>query len=230
MNRALRAAAIGALLLSPVVLGSCSAGQINQTAAQNRDKYGAVAQAGDITLRNASLAYPRTSSFAPGDDAVLDLAIVNSGASADTLVSISGEGFSGIRVTGTGANGEAPLGTASPTGTAAATTTPAATTTAAPTTAATTTAAAPTTAALPTEAASNAANIPIPAHSALFLGNNAPHVTLVGLKHAVTAAQSLRITFTFEKAGSVDLNVIVGIPPSPRARTSSFDFNKPENG
>ena len=51
MNRALRAATMGVLLLSPVALSACSAGQVTQTATQERDKTGAQAQVGDITVR-----------------------------------------------------------------------------------------------------------------------------------------------------------------------------------
>ena len=40
MNRALRAAAMGMLLCSTVALSACSAGQVNQTASQLRDKTG----------------------------------------------------------------------------------------------------------------------------------------------------------------------------------------------
>src|SRR3712207_9405987 len=40
VNRALRAATMGVLLLSPVALTACSAGQVPQTATQNRDKVG----------------------------------------------------------------------------------------------------------------------------------------------------------------------------------------------
>ena len=58
MNRALRAATMGVLLLSPVALSACSAGQVTQTATQERDKTGAQAQVGDITLRQVQLAYP----------------------------------------------------------------------------------------------------------------------------------------------------------------------------
>jgi copper(I)-binding protein len=234
VNRALRAVTIGALLLSPVVLSSCSAGQVNQTSSQSRDKSGGVAQSGNITLREAELAYPATGTYAKGSDAVLTMAIVNSGNSADTLVSISGNDFTGIRVTGTGANAAAPSGTASPTGTAAATTTAAgttaATTTAAGSRATTTAATATTTAALPTEAISTAAAIAVPANSAIFLGKNAPHVTLVGLTHAITPAQSLRVTFTFQKAGAIPVDVIVAQPTSPEPRTSTFNFEEPTQG
>ena len=55
MNRALRAATMGVLLLSPVVLSACSAGQVTQTATQQRDKTGAQAQVGDLSQRHAQL-------------------------------------------------------------------------------------------------------------------------------------------------------------------------------
>ena len=85
MNRALRAATMGVLLLSPVVLSACSAGQVTQTATQERDKTGAQAQVGDITLAPGAAEPPRRQLRA-GDDAELQLAIVNGGTEDDTLV------------------------------------------------------------------------------------------------------------------------------------------------
>ncbi|RBY83448.1 copper chaperone PCu(A)C [Blastococcus sp. TF02A-30] len=93
MNRALRAATMGVLLLSPVALSACSAGQVTQTATQERDKTGSMAQVGDITLRQVQLAYPRGGAYEAGDDAELQMAIVNTGQETDTLVSVEGEGF-----------------------------------------------------------------------------------------------------------------------------------------
>ena len=85
MNRALRAATMGALLLSPVALSACSAGQVPQTATQNRDKVGPEAAVGDLVMRQITLAYPQDGLYAPGDDAELRMAIVNSDTEADTL-------------------------------------------------------------------------------------------------------------------------------------------------
>ena len=93
MNRALRAATTGVLLLSPLALSACSAGQVTQTATQERDKVGSMAQVGDITLRAATLEYPQGGAYEAGDDAELSLAIVNASTEADTLVGISGDGF-----------------------------------------------------------------------------------------------------------------------------------------
>jgi copper(I)-binding protein len=98
VNRALRAATMGVLVLSPLALSACSAGQVTQTATQERDKTGAQAQIGDITLREARLAYPRSGSYDAGDDAELIVAIVNSGEEPDTLTGVEGDGFGGAEI------------------------------------------------------------------------------------------------------------------------------------
>jgi copper(I)-binding protein len=96
VNRALRAATMGVLLLSPVVLSACSAGQVTQTATQERDKVGAMAQVGDLTIRAVRLEAPRGGAYDRGDDAELQMAIVNTGEEPDALVGISGEGFEDV--------------------------------------------------------------------------------------------------------------------------------------
>ena len=106
MNRALRAATMGVLLLSPAALAACSAGQVTQTATQERDKVGAMAQVGDLTIRAVQLASPGENGYERGDDADLQLAVVNSGSEDDTLVDVSGEGFGDVEFdTGSTASG-----------------------------------------------------------------------------------------------------------------------------
>lgn len=115
MNRALRAAIVGVALFSPIALSACSAGQVTQTATQERDKVGAMAQVGDITLRQVQLAYPRGGSYDAGDDAELTMAIVNTGEETDTLLSIEGEGFRDAEISGSSPEitaAGAPAGTA----------------------------------------------------------------------------------------------------------------------
>ena len=101
MNRALRAATMGVLLLSPVALSACSAGQVTQTATQERDKTGAQAQVGDISIRQGQLAAPSSGGYERGDDAELQVAFVNGGSEADTLVSVDGEGFASAEIANT---------------------------------------------------------------------------------------------------------------------------------
>jgi copper(I)-binding protein len=98
VNRALRAATTVVLLVSPVALSACSAGQVTQTATQQRDKVGAMGQVGDITLRAIQLESPRGGSYDRGEDADLRLAIVNGGGEPDTLVGISGDGFADAEI------------------------------------------------------------------------------------------------------------------------------------
>lgn len=100
MNRALRAATMGVLLLSPVALSACGAGQVNQTAGQERDQVGAMAEVGEIKLRAVEFAYPRGGAYDSGDDAELTMAIVNAGPEDDTLVDVSGEGFGDAEIDG----------------------------------------------------------------------------------------------------------------------------------
>ena len=103
MNRALRAATMGVLLLSPVALSACSAGQVTQTASQERDKTGAQAQIGDISVREAKLASSGVGGYESGDDAELQVALVNGGSSADTLVGVDGDGFASAEIANTAA-------------------------------------------------------------------------------------------------------------------------------
>ena len=100
MNRALRAATMGVLLLSPAALSACSAGQVTQTATQERDKVGASARLDGITLRAVTLEHPGGGTYDAGDDAELRMAIVNTGSESDTLVSVEGEGFAEAEITG----------------------------------------------------------------------------------------------------------------------------------
>jgi copper(I)-binding protein len=91
---------MGVLLLSPLALGACGSGQVTQTATQDRDKSGPQAEVGDITLRSVVLEYPSSGRYEAGSDAELSAAIVNAGDEADSLVSIQGDAFQGVRAIG----------------------------------------------------------------------------------------------------------------------------------
>jgi copper(I)-binding protein len=98
VNRALRAAALGVLLLSPVALSACSAGQVAQTAQQNRDRTGAQMSVGDLALRAVELPYPTGGIYESGGDARLLAAVVSTSDTDDTLVSITGDAFDSVEV------------------------------------------------------------------------------------------------------------------------------------
>jgi copper(I)-binding protein len=249
VNRALRAATMGVLLLSPVVLSACSAGQVTQTATQERDKTGAQAQVGDITLRQGQLLAPSGGSYESGDDAELQLAIINSGTEDDTLLSVDGKGFSSAEISSSGssATGSSSSSSASSTSSAAPTSGSAAATTSgssaptsgAPTSSAPTsgapTSGAPTSSAPTTSAATTTSSGPqeieIPAGQSVYLGEDGQYtVTLTDLSEDLTPGQYLEVTLTFEKAGEVTIPVTVANPTSSVPRSSSFDFHEQEGG
>jgi copper(I)-binding protein len=251
VNRALRAATMGVLLFSPVALTACSAGQVTQTATQNRDKVGPEAAVGDITLREIQLAYPQDGLYTAGEDAELSMAIVNSGTEADTLVGIEGTAFDGVVVSGQATT--SPAVPSSPSA-APATTTPATPTTpgaapstpttpgAAPSTPTTPGAApstpsapgaAPATSTAPTSSvpaapsASTEVQIPIPAGSAVFLGGaDGPTVELSDLSEELTAGERIEVTLTFQRAGEVTVPAVVATPGRALPRGKGFDFHQ----
>ncbi len=240
MNRALRAATMGALLLSPIALSACSAGQVPQTATQNRDKVGPEAAVGDITLRQITLAHPQDGLYEEGENAELQMAIVNTSTEADTLVGIEGEVFDGVLVSGQATASPAVPG--SPSAEPVATTAPAAPTTpgTTPGTTPQTTApeATPSPGALPTPTvpaapstptASSEVEIPVPAGSTVFLGGaSGATVELADLSEELTAGQSIEVTLTFEQAGEVTVQALVATPERVVPREEPFDFHHEE--
>jgi copper(I)-binding protein len=108
VNRALRAAAVSGLLLAPIALSACSAGQVAQTATQNRDKTGAQVNVGDLALRAVELPYPTGGVYQAGSDARLLAGIASTSDSDDTLVSIEGPDFESVQVVDPAAPASAP--------------------------------------------------------------------------------------------------------------------------
>ncbi|WP_157937098.1 copper chaperone PCu(A)C [Geodermatophilus chilensis] len=230
MNRALRAATMGVLLLSPVALTACSAGQVPQTATQNRDKVGPEAAVGDITLRQITLAYPQDGLYEEGGSAELQMAIVNGDTEADTLVGIEGEAFDGVVVSGQATASAVPSSpSAAPVTTSPATpTTPGTLPTPTP-------GSTPTPGTLPTPSvpaapsASTQVQLPIPAGSTVFLGGaSGATVELAGLSEELTVGENIEVTLTFERAGEVTVPVVVATPERVLPRGEPFDFHQEE--
>ncbi|MGX5656553.1 copper chaperone PCu(A)C [Geodermatophilus nigrescens] len=223
MNRAKRAAVLGALVVTPVALGACSAGQVSQTGTQDRDKVGPQAQVEDILLRQIQLGYPQGGAYEEGDDATLVMTIVNASNEADTLTGIEGEGFSGLRVAATGPtpSPSSPAGdqpTATPT----------------PGTTGATPGAVPSVPAAPTGAAPTASSrvaLEIPADTSLYIGRGGDStITLLDLEEPLTTGQYLTLTLTFEQAGEVQVQALVAEPDEVVERGEPFDFHEGEGG
>ncbi len=204
MNRALRAATAGVLLMSPLALSACSAGQVTQTNSQERDKVGAMAQVGDITVRAVELESPREGGYEAGDDAELLLAVVNGGQEGDTLVDVDGEGFGDAEIRSAGS---ATTGASS----GSSTTTGGTTTTGA------------------TGArGSGSDEIAIPADTSVFVDGDDTSITLSDLAESLNVGQYIELTLTFENAGEVTVRATVGTPAEEVERGESFDFHHEE--
>jgi copper(I)-binding protein len=225
VNRALRAATMGVLLLSPIALSACSAGQVTQTATQERDKTGAQAQVGDISIREGELASPESGSYEQGDDAELQMAIVNDGNQADALTDVSGDGFDSFAIE--------PANSSASASSTSASSTSASPTSAAPTSASPTSESAGATGAgtSSTSASSSASpgpqRIEIPGGQSVYIGGDRGQytVTLIGLTRKLTPGQYLKVTLTFEKAGKVTLPLTVANPSERPSPSETFDFH-----
>jgi len=57
--------------------------------------------------------------------------------------------------------------------------------------------------------------LPIPARGQLLLAADGPHILLSGLKKPLRAYDDFELTFAFEKAGAVKVDVIVEESPAP---------------
>jgi hypothetical protein len=79
-------AAIALPLVLAMTLGACSAGQVTQTATQDRDKTGGYSAMGDIATRAVQLSYPPDGVYRPGAQTRVCMAILNSGRVDDRLV------------------------------------------------------------------------------------------------------------------------------------------------
>ncbi|MGY1717988.1 MULTISPECIES: hypothetical protein [unclassified Blastococcus] len=201
MNRALRAATMGVLLFSPLALSACSAGQVTQTATQERDKVGAMAQVGDIVLRQVAVTHPEGGRYEAGDDATLRLAIVNTGVEDETLTGVTGEGFGEATISA----GEAAATSTVPPNTGGGVTG----STDAPT--------------------GDDGELEIPAGTTVFLGEDeGPAITLTDLDEELTTGGLVELTFTFENAGEIPLTVPVATPDEVLERGESFDFHHSE--
>lgn len=201
MNRALRAATLGVALLIPVTLTACSAGQVTQTATQERDKTGSMAQVGDITVRQVQLVNPRGGAYDAGDDAEVRMAIVNTGEETDTLTSVEGEGFGSAEITGvatSATSGGTPVGSVD--------------------------VASPDEIELPPDT-----TIFIGEYEGDENPDDL-RITLTDLDESLTVGQSVTLVLTFETAGEVTVRATAATPEREIRREEGFDFQPEEGG
>lgn len=202
-----------------LVVAGCSAGQYTQTDQQVAAVNGAFGQTKDgaIALREAELAFPAEKYYTAGSDAPLKVTIVNQGTKADKLVKVSAAGAGEVKISGSTdlPAGFTLTGKVLERGSAPKSSAPGSTT-GAPSS--TTAGAGATTTPGGGVSASTPNNTPVRPTTS---GGNAKSVSTVEL--VVTAlgkdlrpGQTIPVTFTFQNAGQVTLQVPIANDSEPR--------------
>jgi copper(I)-binding protein len=208
-RRRLVPAALGFGLV--LAIAGCGSGQITQTDTQMAAINGASGQAGQVGVRNAQLAFPSGAAgyYPKGSDAPLVTTIVNDGSSVDRLVSVSSPSAASVAVQGsttlpagfavTAGEGEKASGQG----------------TAAPPSGPTSSSAGPS--APSAGAGQTTSGPPSGTTSAAPLPVGKIGLTLTGLNRDVRPGETIKVTFVFQNAGQVTLDVPIG-PPAETAR------------
>jgi hypothetical protein len=254
VNRALRAATMGALLAASVTLSACGAGQVNQTSMQNRDKVGPSVEQGEVELRQVQLAYPgereqddpTTRPESPGEGGVTvytdadgapltdESTFYEAGDDAELIVTIVNDGAEDVRLTDISAegfdgviNGEPPAEGA---------TAGSGTTTSGTTTSGTTTG---------TGTASRTISIVVRAQSSLTIGlrqyepatgdvvisSDTQRVFLADMSREIaplTPGLTVPVTFTFQGLQPLTVDALVAGPYVETTRGDAYDFKQGE--
>ncbi len=203
MRRAVRSAAVVLLLLSPMALSGCSAGQVTQTATQARDKTGGAGQVEDISVHAVQLVHPPGGVYEVGDQVEVTMAIVNSGRVDDRLIDVTGPEFNAATLS------ESPTAADTLPETSYSEPDPAASMALS---------------GQPPAVETTAVDVLVPARGAVFVGSSAPTVVLTGLTRRIDAAQSMELTLTFARAGQTTVPAVMGPPPDVLPRTPAVDF------
>lgn len=183
---------IAALGLSAALgMSGCAAAQVAQTAEEPPAVNGAIGKLGKIALRDASLVYPAQTNgiYAKGSDVELAMTVINRKSADDKLVKVSSKDASDAAYEGSRVvpgNGTLVVGMPAQAGAGGAQ---------------------PTESAAATSAVDSAQDEQSIGHARVVLRD-----TTVPIR----SGQDLKITFTFEKAGSVTMSVPVATPTHPR--------------
>jgi copper(I)-binding protein len=210
-----RAFGAGVLVLgAALVLAGCGAGQITQTSTQQPAVNGSYAQVKSLLLRNAAVQYPASGPGYPaGADAPLTLTIVNTALQDDSLVSVTSEGAQSAVIGGSKQIVGGHSLVIGPDNLVESTTE------VVPSSAAPTSSSAPASTSSPSSTSSSQA----PSSSApTSTSTEAPAVTvgkgtivLHGLKQPLWPGQTIKVVFTFQNSGSIEIALPVFAPTKP---------------
>ncbi|MCE6999508.1 hypothetical protein LZG04_32555 [Saccharothrix sp. S26] len=216
----------------------CSAGQVTQTDTQVAAVNGASGQVGDVAVRDAQFLFPVAhGSYEQGDDAPIVVVIANNGAEADKLLGVTSDASGPAEISGdtklepasvilSGADqddaGSHPTSTtAKPSGSSSSEAHATTTTTAPSESGSVTTTTTPSGSATSTSGSGTSISAP-PTTGTKLPSSVDPtepgsvKIVLKGLKKPLRPGETIRVTFLFEKAGEVTLQLPIGASPEPR--------------
>lgn len=205
----LGAVAVGA---AAVLLTACGAGQTGTIGGQVAAVNGAQGSVGQVAVRDVTIQYPTGGQdhYSVGEDAPLLFTLVNSGITADQLVSISTPAAGDVSLSGSTAipGGTALVSAAVQAGSSSSSTV-------VPTTSGSSTSTPSTSAGSPS---ATPTSVPNPSGGAGEPGTTVGVVAaqLTGLTQDVRPGLTIPVTFTFAKAGPVTVPVPVGAPNRAR--------------
>jgi periplasmic copper chaperone A len=198
-SRARRVGAAGLTAAALVALTSCAAGQVAGSANQTSAIDGVAANVGSINLRAVAVVAPRDKSYPKGADAPLQLVLINSGMQSDTLTSVTSDIAAGAAFYPTGTDALSVLGTSS---------------------SATAGAPSPSSSAITLPVVPTLAGIEVVPGQRLSIGlaDTDKAIVLHGLTRQLFPAESFKVTFAFQNAGSETFSVAVHLAPAPSDR------------
>jgi copper(I)-binding protein len=214
----------------------CSAGQVTQTDTQVAVVNGAEGRAGNITVRDAQLLFPAAHGYyEEGDDAPVMVVIANNGTSPDKLLAVTSDAASEGEITGdsvleassaiigeadehdAGSHATTTTGKPSVSGSPSATTTPSVPGSVSGSAAPTTTGSAS------PSSEHHGTSISQPPTSSTKLPSSVDpsepgvvKIVLKGLKEKLRPGETIRVTFLFQNAGEITLDVPIGATSEPR--------------
>lgn len=204
-----------------IALAGCSAGQTAQTRTEVAAVSGGSGDVQTIAVRNAMFTFPTgRSSYPAGASVPLSAVLINSGSQGDRLVRVSSTYATSAQISGdTNLPGRTSLiatGVLPPSLRPVASAQPTSGSAEPPTTGQSAPPGSPTTTA--TSALTSGPVVPsMPAGPVTGpSGEPTLTITLTGLKQLMTPGVTIPVTFVFERAGAVTVQVPIGDDPSPR--------------
>jgi hypothetical protein len=188
--------ALGVGLAVVGATAGCAAGQIAQTAQQVAAVDGAEGHVGPIALRTVKLQYPQGGRYREGQSARLNLVMANQSDQDDTLVAVRTDAAGNVTFSPGSSLSDGASGSPSASATGS-----------------------------PSPSGGGTTSIPVGANRSVVAFADGPVITLVGLKQDLLAAETIPVTFSFEKAGDITLSVPVAVSLSEVPQPTPIDVS-----